>query len=1133
MQAKQFIEQLAAQQLLSPSIIDELRRQVAEVKSRLTPEMIAKLLVDNGHLTKFQATKLIADFKGDAERETPPPTRNEMGTELDLLPVEEEPAKPKPSAIFVADEAPVEVTPIEDVVEVVDAEPVEVVEADVRPGRTKSRSNNLQKSSSPKTAAPKPKQAVRPRHTGVSAKANPWDSFRIMGIGMLLALTLILLTWLGLFFLKGDAKKVLANADETYKQRSYEKAAELYTTFTKNFSTDENVSFAKVRQVLALIRKDVELASDPTIGLKTISELLPTIASEPALAAEQGDLYGALLSLAGKFNDRADKTESVADRKSLMTQMEDLLKIINDPQYVGSAQRTAQEQTFLRITEGRERIIRDISREEELVKAIEAINAKLATKDAMGAHEIRRELINRYPQLESDERLNAKVKDATAIQESLVGPGSLNIRLAKEAPASSIGRTFVLGNMSRGTAPALNGRQLFVKVKGSVYGLDGQNGSVLWRQFIGRDFQSEPIRLSETAASDVLVCQPELGRLQRLTGANGATQWFADLTTPAHQPYVDGENVYVSTLEGTVVSIDAVAGQTKWMLKVPQPISVAPGSGAGKQHLYVAAESSNLYVLSRADGSCKEVHYLGHRSGAIAVPPVLVLGQLFVFENRGDHSLIRVFNTSAQGLELQSTQTPFRMKGNIVVPPQIEGRRVFVISDLGEIAVLDVEPAAEKDKVSRFDPVPASYLEPRLSYMAAGNNRLWIAESMLIRMDLVVSRGKLERAWVKEDGDRFTSPPQIIGDTMIHCRTLRGNSGVRVSAVNSETGDPLWATDLGMPVVAVATPTGGKPDAINSAAMMFTLDPSKPIRESADSNPGESKAQLKFGSPTQLNNDLMLINSSTPNQIAVYSATGPNKMRVLSANFGGSKPSCPPIAVEGKFAIGLENGQIVMVDPSNGAPAATPFQMPMQPGASIAWNQPVYLADSKTMIAANSSQKLIRIGVGDALRSLSEVDLENRLIGPLVAIGTKVFGVEATPAADNLMQFDATSLAKGVSLPLDGRLVAGPFVTDSAVVVQVDGKLQAVSADGQKLWAVDFPKSKLLGPPLKSGESLVFLTTGGQVWVVNQGTGAVTASVDVGQPLSGTAKVIANNLLVGSDEGAVLLLPIPTTRTIE
>ncbi len=101
------------------------------------------------------------------------------------------------------------------------------------------------------------------------------------------------------------------------------------------------------------------------------------------------------------------------------------------------------------------------------------------------------------------------------------------------------------------------------------------------------------------------------------------------------------------------------------------------------------------------------------------------------------------------------------------------------------------------------------------------------------------------------------------------------------------------------------------------------------------------------------------------------------------------------------------------------------------------------------------------------------------------------------------------------------------------MIVQVDGKLQAVSAENQKLWSLDFPKSKLLGPPLKSADSLVFLSSGGQVWVVNQNSGDVTGSVDVGQSLSGTAKVIQSNILVGSDEGAVLLLPIPTTRTIE
>ncbi len=1126
-QAKQFIEQIAALQLLSPTIIEELRRQVAESKSRLTPELIARLLVDNGHLTKFQATKLIADLKTD--NEAPSPATSSQ-PELDFLPDESSP-KPSPMAVFVADDAQLGEPEDAQVVEVVDVEPVEVVEAKVRP---KSAKGSSSRSGSSKKGSPgSSKAAVRPRHTEATASVNPWDSFRILGIGMLLAVTLIAVVWLGLHFLRGNATDTLKAADEAYKSRNYENAASIYTTFVNNFGSDENYSFAKVRQALSLIRKDAETASDPNIGLKTAMELLPTIATEKALTSEQGDVTGVLLGLANKFNERADRSESVADRKSLMLQMEDLLKLINDPQYVGGAQRTAQAPTFLRIEEDRQRILRDIRREEELAKAVEAINSKLAEKDTLGAHAIRRELVSRYPQLETDERLVAKVKEATAIQESLVTPGSLTIRLSKEAPPSSTGRTFVLGNMSKGTAPALNGRQIFVKVKGSVYGLDGQNGAVLWRQYIGRDFQTEPVRLSDTAASDVLVCQRKTGHIQRLAGATGATQWFADLSTPSNQPYVDGEDVYLTTFDGTVVNLDAVAGQTKWVLKLPQAVQVAPGSGPGKPQLYIPGDHSNLYVVSRSDGTCKEVVYLGHSAGSIVVPPVLVLGQLFVFENRGDHSLIRILSSSDNGSELVSTQAPFRMKGNVVVPPQVDGRRVYVITDLGEIAVMDVEPAADRDKVSRFDPVSASKQEPQLSFLAAGNNKLWIAENMLIRMDLDVSKGRLQKKWGLESGDRFTSPPQLIGDAMIHSRTLRGNSGVRVSAVNAESGDAMWATDLGMPVISIVAGSG-KPDAINSAAMLFTLDPTKPIRESADTNAGESKAMMRFAHPTLLGNDnLLLMNTSIANQIVLYSPSGTNKLRLLSANFAGASPTCPPTGVGSNFAIGLDNGQVVLIDPTNGAPAATPYQLPMQPGAKVVWNQPAYFADSQTLIIANDSKKLIRLGVAESLRMLSEVSFENRLSGPLVGQGSKVFAVEATPAADNLLQFDASSLAKGASLPLDGRVIAGPFATENLIVVQLDGKLQAISAEGQSQWSIDFPRSTLLGAPLQSGGSLIATTTNGQVWVINAASGEVTGSVDVGQPLSGNAKLIPSGILVGSDEGAVLLLSIPTTRTIE
>src|SRR5437764_7808433 len=52
---------LAEQQgLLDGKAIAELRRQVAESKFIITPEAIAKVLVDHGHLTPFQARKLVS-----------------------------------------------------------------------------------------------------------------------------------------------------------------------------------------------------------------------------------------------------------------------------------------------------------------------------------------------------------------------------------------------------------------------------------------------------------------------------------------------------------------------------------------------------------------------------------------------------------------------------------------------------------------------------------------------------------------------------------------------------------------------------------------------------------------------------------------------------------------------------------------------------------------------------------------------------------------------------------------------------------------------------------------------------------------------------------------------------------------
>jgi hypothetical protein len=63
MLVRELIDRLEASGLLDHEIIEALRQQLEESGARVTPEAVVKLLVDNGHLTRFQATKLIGDLR--------------------------------------------------------------------------------------------------------------------------------------------------------------------------------------------------------------------------------------------------------------------------------------------------------------------------------------------------------------------------------------------------------------------------------------------------------------------------------------------------------------------------------------------------------------------------------------------------------------------------------------------------------------------------------------------------------------------------------------------------------------------------------------------------------------------------------------------------------------------------------------------------------------------------------------------------------------------------------------------------------------------------------------------------------------------------------------------------------------
>ena len=118
---------LKQQGLLDGRAIAELRKQVAESKFIITPEAIAKVLVDNGYLTPFQARRLVSQALGDepdpaehraaeqaktqrpkpvedltfadpADRAALAPPRDVELVELDQLQQEKKPAPSRPGA---------------------------------------------------------------------------------------------------------------------------------------------------------------------------------------------------------------------------------------------------------------------------------------------------------------------------------------------------------------------------------------------------------------------------------------------------------------------------------------------------------------------------------------------------------------------------------------------------------------------------------------------------------------------------------------------------------------------------------------------------------------------------------------------------------------------------------------------------------------------------------------------------------------------------------------------------------------------------------------------------------------------------------------------------------------------------
>ncbi|RMF40815.1 MAG: hypothetical protein D6753_10865 [Planctomycetota bacterium] len=94
------------------------------------------------------------------------------------------------------------------------------------------------------------------------------------------------------------------------------------------------------------------------------------------------------------------------------------------------------------------------------------------------------------------------------------------------------------------------------------------------------------------------------------------------------------------------------------------------------------------------------------------------------------------------------------------------------------------------------------------------------------------------------------------------------------------------------------------------------------------------------------------------------------------------------------------------------------------------------------------------------------------------------------------------------------------------MLVQTSTHLVAVGQDCQELWKTPAPEQPLSGGPVDIEGTWVLASRDGRLWKIDPDSGRVLATYDAMQGVAAPPTSRGSDLLLGSDEGAVLTVPL-------
>jgi outer membrane protein assembly factor BamB len=1190
MTLQQFIDELESRGLLSDRVLSKLREKVAQSERPMSPNALAKFLVEKEHITRRQAADILdtlsqsgvnidremdkppgdervedaakvstfaplpadaleddygssifAPYLSGVENTAPNQLPSESAEELGLAPLDD--VEAADTDIRVRPVRPVakpqdEFLPTEQMAsDILDrrtepeheaSEPPEQVSVKKQSRSRKELADNDLEAALSEAPNRDTKKAKRSKSTK-QKPASEWESPLLLVGGGVLALLVIggaVIAWL-LNWETGDEK--LRLAQDAVNSGSYTQAIAHYQDFLENFPRHRERSLARVQLAMARLRKATE-ASNYAAALDIANDELEAIEDEEEFNEAHGELAALLPRIALGFAQEAEASTDLKGAQQSFDRSTAALALANNTKYVPKSLRDEAE--IQSVQETLERVRRRQQAQSELQKALAAMDQAIASGDTRAAYAAHGQLVKQHPELAGDARVAETVQKITAAERQAIR------FVSEEQPAETTERPVpwvaALAVANR-RAPAAGGGQSGVaclRVEGAVYGLDAATGALLWRRPIGFASSVWPIPV----ANHVLVVDGRHHELLRLESATGKLLWRQTIGEPIAAPLIAGGRAFAAAESGRLHVIDLNSGARSGYIQFAQPLRVPPAVDRQNERLYLSGDHSSLYTISLADMSCLGVYYLGHSDGSIRVSPVPISDKLAVIENDGVETsrlrLLSLDNQRAVAKEIAAR----RLTGLAAAPPLAMGRRLFVASDRGQIEVYEVGAGEGGEPLAVVAVRNATGNQPIARHIAPAGRNIWIGDTQLTKYAIVPTGNRLPVESIEENfaGDAFDHPMIVLGETLLHIRRPKDRAGAAVAATNTSDGRVLWQTDLAIPPAGspVVEPTRKSIAVANAEGHVFRFDEAA-IRSRVQDQPLLASSmpanQPAFTAAVDAGQGRAAFCAPGSNQLLIYNPAQ-NSRPVQTVNLP-SPLACDVTPLGDGIVVPLSIGQVLYLNAADGTPLATPFQPRLEPGNTLEYRPatPVDRAKREFLIT-DGRNKIYLVSHADQpqphLAAIAEATVARQTIESPIVVLGNL--AIALAGGSQLVRFTLPSLEAAGTADLPAPVEWGPYAAgDALLAATADDHLVLVSADGAVRWRVPIQHGPLIEKPLVMDGTVLLAYRKGIIERRALADGSALAAKDVEHPLAAGPVPFLQRLVVAAHDGTLLVVDQP------